>query len=271
MEDLLGARMKRYEQVTRGILLPNSITILRVDGRAFHSYLRGAAKPFDMDFIEDMQEVGRALCSDVSGTLMAYGQSDEISLIISDKTPQSEPWFGGVVQKMASVAAAVATASLILQRGTTGLPTFDARVFTVPTWTETKNYLIWRQRDAIRNSILMLGQAYFSHQQLNGKNTNQIQEMLFQEHGVNWSDCPDTFKRGWVLTREVRETTVTYIDKRDHEERTVPAQRHSWDVCSPHITIDYAIGGRVPSPETPAGVTESTSDAPGASDVIPAG
>jgi tRNA(His) 5'-end guanylyltransferase len=262
--------MKRYEAVTRSILLPNSITILRVDGRAFHSYLRGAAKPFDMDFIEDMQEVGRALCGDVSGTLMAYGQSDEISLIISDKTPQSEPWFGGVVQKMASVSAATATAQLILMRGTKGLPTFDSRVFTVPTWTEAKNYLIWRQRDATRNSILMVGQAFFSHKKLHGKNTNEIQEMLYQECGVNWNDYPESFKRGWVLTRQMHETVVTFTDKRTQEQRTVPAQRHTWDVSTPYITVDYAIGGRVP-PQTPAGVTESTSDAPGASDVTPVG
>lgn len=244
--DSLGDRMKRYEAVTRSILLPHSLTILRVDGRAFHSYLRSARRPFDTDFIADMQQVGAALCREVSGTVMAYGQSDEISLLISDKDPQSQPWFGGVVQKMASVAASVATAHLIAQRGNKGTPTFDARVFTVPTWLEAVNYFIWRQRDAVRNSISMAAQAMFSHNQLHERNTDQMMEMLFAVHGINWNNYPDEIKRGWTLTHAVREQELTFTDKRTDEVRTTTAERTFWDVSSPHFTLDY----QFPSPRT---------------------
>lgn len=236
MADSLGDRMKQYEAVTRSVLLPHSLTVLRVDGRAFHSYLRHARKPFDFDFMADMQAVAEALCREVSGTVFAYGQSDEISLLISDVDPQSQPWFGGVVQKMASVAASVATAALCSRRD--GSPQFDARVFTVPSWVEAANYVIWRQRDAVRNSISMAAQAVFSHKALHGKNTDDMQDMLFREHGINWNDYPDVAKRGWVLTREVREAEVTYTDKRTNEERTTVAERTFWDVSSPHLTVD---------------------------------
>lgn len=236
--DSLGDRMKRYESVTRSVLLPHSLTVLRVDGRAFHSYLRRAEKPFDTDFMEDMKEVGRALCSEVSGTVFAYGQSDEISLLLSDVEPQSQPWFGGVVQKMSSVAASVATAKLIHQRGNLGLPTFDARVFTVPSWIEAANYFIWRQRDAVRNSISMAAQASFSHNQLHGLNTDQMQQLLFDKHGINWNNYPDECKRGWVLTREVRSGEVEYTDKRTDEVRTITAERTFWEVSSPHLTLE---------------------------------
>lgn len=237
--DTLGDRMKSYEQVTRTVLLPHSWTVLRVDGRAFHAYLRRADKPFDLDFIRDMQLVGADLCREVSGVVYTYGQSDEISLILSDVDQQSQPWFGGVAQKMASVAAGVATASLIGQRGWSGRPHFDARVFTLPSVVEVANYLIWRQRDAVRNSISMAAQAKFSHAALHGKNSNDMQEMLWAEHGVNWNDYPDECRRGWVVTRAVREGEVTFTDRRTGVVQTTTALRTFWEPGpAPHFTVD---------------------------------
>lgn len=242
MTESLGDRMKSYEAVTRSVLLPHSYTILRVDGRAFHSYLRGAARPYDVDFMADMQEVARGLCGEVSGTVLAYGQSDEISLLLSDVEPQAQPWFGGVAQKMASVAAGFATAVIIAQRGNRGRPHFDARVFTLPSLVEAANYFIWRQRDAVRNSIAMAAQAKFSHQQLHGVPTDQMQELLWSHHGINWNDYPEACKRGWVVTRAVREAPVTYTVKRTGEEVTTIARRTFWDVePAPHFTVDSPI------------------------------
>lgn len=228
MIDDLGARMKSYEAVTRGVLLPHSYTILRVDGRAFHSYLRAAAKPFDFEFVDDMQNVAVELCQQISGTAFAYGQSDEISLLLTDLRPQSQPWFGGVIQKMSSVAASIATLALIDRRGVEGRPQFDARVFTLPSVGEVANYFIWRQRDAVRNSISMAAQAMFSPRQLLGKNGNDMQEMLFAEHGINWNDYPDHLKRGWVATAEAEQSPVTYTDKRTGDIHTVDAMRRVW-------------------------------------------
>ena len=238
----LGDRMKSYEQVTRAILLPHSYTILRIDGRAFHSYLRHATRPFDSQFTADMQAVGAALCREASGTVIAYGQSDEISLVLSDLAPQSQPWFGGVVQKMASVAAGVATAALIDRRGSTGIPHFDARLFTLPSDLEVANYLIWRQRDAVRNSISMAAQAKFSAKRLHGVNGDQMQDMLWREHNINWNDYPDVHKRGWIVTRSVREAEVEYVDKRTGGQHRTVALRTSWDaVAAPHFTTDTVL------------------------------
>lgn len=242
MNDSLGDRMKSYEAVARHVLLPHSYTILRVDGRAFHSYLRGAAKPYDFAFMGHMQAVGKALCREVSGTLIAYGQSDEISLVLSDVEPQSQPWFGGVIQKMASVAASVATGALMEIRGAHGMPQFDARVFTVPSMLEVENYLIWRQRDAVRNSISMAAQAKFSPKQLHGVNSDQMQDMLFREHGINWNDYPAEVKRGWVVQRSVREGEVEYLDKRTGQIQTTVAMRTYWEVApAPHFVADMRL------------------------------
>lgn len=236
--DSLGDRMKSYEAVTRAVLLPHSYTILRVDGRAFHAYLRNAERPYDLSFTADMRAVAADLCREVSGTVFAYGQSDEISLLLSDIGPQAQPWFGGTVQKMASVAAGIATASLITQRGSKGRPHFDARVFTLPSETEVGNYFLWRQRDAVRNSVSMAAQAKFSPTQLHGVNSDQAQDMLFREFGINWNDYPDVCKRGYVVTRHVREGEVTYTDKRTGEEHTTVAARTYWEAeAAPHFVV----------------------------------
>lgn len=204
MADSLGGRMKSYEQVTRLVLLPHSYTILRVDGRAFHSYLRDAVKPFDLTFMGHMVDVAKVLCEEISGSVFAYGQSDEISLLLCDIEPQSQPWFGGVVQKMASVAAGLTTVALVSKRGWDSFPHFDARVFTLPSAMEVANYFIWRQRDAVRNSVSMAAQAKFSPRQLHGVSGDQMQEMLWREHQINWNDYPAECKRGWVVVRAER-------------------------------------------------------------------
>lgn len=246
MIDTLGDRMKRYESVTRNTLPPHSITILRVDGRAFHSYLRQATKPYDLQFIRDMQVVGRSLCREISGAVFAYGQSDEISVLISDVEPQSQPWFGGVVQKMASVAASIATAALMTRRGCNPTPTFDARVFTVSSWMEAGNYFLWRQRDAVRNSVSMAAQAVFTHKELMNQSTGSMQEMLWR-HGINWNDYPEEAKRGWVVSKATYKAMVTFTNKRTMETSSTVADRTLWVTSTPQLTIDSPVLYMIPS------------------------
>ncbi len=196
----LGDRMKSYEAVTRSVLMPHSYHVIRVDGRAFHTYLRRANKPFDTAFIVDMEAVGVALCKEIMGAVFAYGQSDEISVLMQDLEPQSQPWFGGVVQKVVSIAASLATVALVERRGFALLPQFDARVFTLPSAAEVQNYFLWRQQDAVRNSISMAAQAHFPHKTLLGLNKQELQEKLFRQRDINWNNYPVECKRGWVVS-----------------------------------------------------------------------
>jgi tRNA(His) 5'-end guanylyltransferase len=227
--DGLAVRMKAYENVSRAVLLPRAYAILRVDGRAFHTYLRDASKPYDLGFLADMQAVARDLCHEASGAVFAYGQSDEISVLLSDIEPRTQPWFGGVVPKIVSVAAGVATASLIARRGPDGRPHFDARVFSLPSLAEVVNYFVWRQRDAVRNSVSMAAQARFSPDELHGRSSGEMQEMLWARHGVNWNDYPPACRRGWVVTRIVREGEVTYTHKQTGTLHTTTALRSCWE------------------------------------------
>lgn len=233
----LGDRMKRYEAVQRSVLPRRTYTLLRVDGRAFHSYLRDAAKPFDETFMADMNAVAEALCAEITGSVFAYTQSDEISILITDFAAEhTEPWFGGVTAKWLSVSASLATAVLNEQRpGRRAL--FDARAFTIGDPVEVANYFLWRQRDAVRNSISMAAQAHFSHKRLHGINGGGMQELLFTEAGVNWNDYPDGCKRGRVTVRQIGERPVEYVDKRSGETLRTTAVRSWWQTdAAPHFT-----------------------------------
>lgn len=235
----LGDRMKRYEATYRHVLPKRTYTILRLDGRAFHTYLRGAVKPYDETFMTDMDAVTAALCAEVSGAKLAYTQSDEISILITDfATPDTEPWFGGVTAKILSVSASFATAVLNERRpGKRAL--FDARAFTLSDAVEVANYFIWRQRDAVRNSITMAAQAKYSPKQLHGVKSGRMQEMLFVDHGINWNDYPGGCKRGRVAIKQEGDREVVY-EFGGRERRTV-ATRSWWEVdAAPTFTADTA-------------------------------
>jgi tRNA(His) 5'-end guanylyltransferase len=226
--------MKGYEQATRGVLPRRTYTIIRVDMRAAHAYLRHAARPFDAVFMTRMDRTATELCQEITGAALAYTQSDEISVLVTDfATTQTQPWFGGGVQKIASIAAATTTAAFAAQLGVAGvrLPTFDARVFTIPDPVEVANYFVWRQRDCVRNSIQMAGQAEFSHRQLHGLNGAQVQELLWSERRINWNDYPDGAKRGRICCRTFGVTL------RDEIAEANPVPRPCWVTeAAPHFT-----------------------------------
>lgn len=234
-KDTLGDRMKQYEYVNRTYLMRRSPVIIRLDGKKFKSFTRGFQKPFDEVLITTMQETMKYLCENIQGCVLGYTQSDEISLVLIDyKKLDSCAWFDNNVQKMCSVAASMATLAFNRFFGTNmGLfssrhteidfagkdccikfnepecekrydayakaidqgAMFDARAFNVPK-EEVCNCILWRQNNATRNSIEMVGQAYFSHNELQNKSCAQVQDMLMTKKGINWNDFPTYQKRG---------------------------------------------------------------------------
>ena len=254
MHDSLGERIKtQYEHRTRYLLPRRTYTVIRVDGKAFHTLTRGCQRPFDAELMVFMDETARAMCEGIQGARLAFVQSDEISVLLSDfDTPTTDAWFDGGVQKIASISASMATAAFnrywalhTCQRlhSTYQPPAlFDSRVFTIPDREEVLNYLVWRQQDATRNSIQMAAQAYFSPAQLHGKNVQELQEMLFTEKQINWNDYPVGCKRGRLVVQRTSEKDVEYVDKRTGDLRTVEGvKRREWRVEDPPIfTTDRA-------------------------------
>lgn len=212
----LGMRMKRYEEVYKYKLVPRSYTIIRLDGRAFHTFTKGLKKPFDKRVVDAMINTTFKLKSEIQGCKLAYVQSDEISLVLTDfDTHEMQPWFGNEVQKITSVSASIATSTFNAVSGIDRIANFDSRVFQVPSHTEVYNYILWRQQDAIRNSISACAQALYSPKQLNGKNQILMREMITDkseeftqimldlgyesEEYYTWEDIPDFLKYGMLI------------------------------------------------------------------------
>jgi len=200
--DTFGARMKEYEAVTDIRLTRRSPIIIRLDGRSFHRVTRSMnlERPFDTKFRDVMAEVAIALCKEVQNTKLSYLQSDEISLLVIDYPEiEKQCWFDNRLGKMVSIAASKASVTFFKLTGVE--VEFDVKVFNVPPLDVCNNF-IWRQLDATRNSIQMYGQKYFTNKELEGKDNNIVQDMLFKEKAVNWNDEPIRFKRGSCIVKE---------------------------------------------------------------------
>lgn len=243
--DSLGDRMKGYEDISRICLTKRMPVIIRIDGKAFHSFTKGFQRPFDDALIKTMQGTAKYLCENIMGCKLAYTQSDEISLLLIDyERIETQPWFENNLQKIVSIASSMATLAFnklfveaLPPMGTLSAEQanhywnainkgamFDARAFILPK-EEVCNYFIWRQQDATRNSIQMAAQALFSHNQLQNKNCNQLQEMMFQEHNINWNDYATVYKRGSCCIR--KEHRIQNEVLKDAYETIVT---HRWEV-----------------------------------------
>ena len=257
----LGIRMKEfYELVSRTRLTRRIPVAIRLDGKAFHTFTRGFKKPFDEVLMRSMQQTMKYLCENIQGCVLGYTQSDEITLILIDyKKLNSEAWFDYEVQKMCSVSASMATMAfnkffieeveewfsnqrpfttetirlynLYRLKSETGAM-FDARVFNIPK-EEVANLIYWRQLDATRNSIQMVGQANFSHKELQNKSCNMIQDMLHEQKKINWNNFPTYLKRGSCCIKKEIATTCAEMDKNGNVKK--------WEIERPHWEIDLDI------------------------------
>lgn len=241
----LSKRMKEYEERNRMYLQRRIPVIIRVDMRAGHTFLRGFATPFDDVFMKSMQETAKYLCENIQNCKLSYQQSDEITLLLIDYDKlNTDCFFDYRVDKLCSIAASMATMAfnnifskyvrgfdLALAYNDNGIDTeenrklweiynkavnkgamFDARCFNIPKEEVTNNFY-WRQLDASRNSIQMVGQSCFSHKELQNKSCNDIQDMLMTQKGINWNDLPSYQKRGSCCVKR-----EFWIDKNDGEE-----------------------------------------------------
>ena len=239
INDALGTRMKTYyEQIPKTKLMRRTPVAIRIDGKAFHTFTRGFVKPFDEVLGNAMVRTMEYLAKNIQGCVFAYQQSDEITLILIDyQTFETDAWFDYEVQKMCSISASMATMAFnkffsqehwawmqkyniacigylnedkdenllklhnIYTEASCKGAMFDARVFNIPK-EEVVNLVYWRQLDAQRNSVQMIGQANYSHSYLQGKSCADIKELLSADFGINWDGLPARWKHGCAWTKE---------------------------------------------------------------------
>ncbi len=208
----LGDRIKAYEASTESRVLPRLPIVIRLDGRSFSKFTKGMERPFDASFRQAMIEVTKYLV-DQTHAKIGYTQSDEISLVLySENLQNGSVLFDGRVQKIASNFASMASVKFLLEMqkrfpdkvdGTKTLPSFDARVFAVPSKTEATNSIVWRVQDAVKNSISMVAQCNFPHKSLQGLNGKELQYKLLTEKDINWNDFSSNEKQGTFVRKEL--------------------------------------------------------------------
>lgn len=246
-----GEEFKAAERAMRTSLTPGLPAIVRLDGRAFHSYCRGLARPYDQQFMDDMDQVAIALAQEVDGVRVAYVQSDEISLLLTDRSPGAEErsgfMFGGQVQKLASISSALASTVLNQRRygvhtDTFGL--FDARVFSLPDLDAVRRYFQWRQGDARVNSLSMLAESVFPSKKLIRVSSARRAAML-RDVGADPADLPEAFVHGRVVLRRPVAATTTFTHRGTGVKHTVEYVRreHYSDVAPDFGGFDFAAAG----------------------------
>lgn len=243
-KDSLGDRQKAYEAVNDRILVPKMPFIVRVDGKAFHTYTRGFVKPFDTIMGATMIEVTKKLCEEIAGAVLGYTQSDEITIVCkyTDRIV-SQAWFNGRVRKIETIAASKATKWFnkifsekvhdyienyegteeykntlrLFYNKKIGMAEFDARAFNIPEW-DCINNVIWRQQDATRNSVEAVGHANFSTKELHKVNCEGIKEMLLKQKNINWESDFTPYQKYGAFCYRIQETRTI---KGETVERTL--------------------------------------------------
>lgn len=240
VHDDLGTRMKEYEKRNQYYLQKRTPVAIRVDGRSFHTFTKGFKRPFDDILMKSMQETAKYMCENMGNAKLAYVQSDEITIILTDyDTLETDCWFNYRTDKLCSISASMATMAFnkyfeknvddyrfrkwdgvskyeegteeyikTLLKAVEKGAMFDARCFNIPK-EEVTNLIYWRQLDASRNSIQMVGQANFSHNELQNKSCNDIQDMLMLQKNINWNDFPTYQKRGSCIVKSDEKETIT--------------------------------------------------------------
>lgn len=253
-ESALAARMKKYEAVSKNFLTLGTPKVIRLDMRAGRTFCGNFEKPFDNVFAAAMTEAAKKICEQIPGSVFAYTQSDEISLVLNDMTEKgANCFFEGNVEKIVSISASICTLEfnkayhrIIMGNseisseqaevylGNLWSGQFDSRAFMLPNVTEVHNYILWRQQDAVRNSIQMAGHAVFTDSELHKKNTSEINRMLLKK-GIDWNNYPARHKRGIAITKELYKKDVVLPDGTKIED----VNRKRWiEYEMPELTKD---------------------------------
>lgn len=242
----LHDRMKEYESITKTNLMKRTPVIVRVDGRAFHTFTKGFVKPFDTLFLEAMRETALDLFKNIPYVKFAYTESDEISLILLENDFVNDtPFFDNDLQKIVSLTSSMATlyfnnnfvkvieryaksgVDVSIYRNKYNKATFDSRAFNIPFF-EVDNYILDRQLDSKRNSLNAYAQSLYSAKALFGKKHDDLINLL-HDKGVHYHDIDVALRHG---------VAVYKVD-----------DRPTFDYALPSLTVDKTFVSRIVLPD----------------------
>lgn len=223
----------------------NKPIIVHIDGKNFSKMIKNKfEKPFDKEFIDMMNNTAKFICQNVQGVKLAYTQSDEITLIITKSSTDSEIFFGGRLCKLQSVIAALATSEFnrhFIRRQVFDkddwsnvqvrdldqelldmkMTQFDCKAWNVDTLYDAILWLLFRNIDCVRNSKQQAAQTYLSHKALEKLDTDKQIAKLLEEKNIDWNQYPDNMKYGRFIKKAV--ATVNGANGQ-------PVKRRAWNV-----------------------------------------
>jgi len=237
--ETLGDRLKDYESQYETSIDPKEHIVVRIDGHKFSKYTKGFKRPFDEILSKAMEQTTIDLVQEFQA-VVGYTQSDEITLVIPSPKPKKVHYnklptqdlkhtYSGRIQKIASLTAGFATMAFNKNLVdicfeypwtgrdlTTGLSSlyensvrskigkawFDSRVYAVPNDVEAFNSVLWRVRDAEKNSRSMFAQAYCSHKALQNMTGREQVEFCKETTGEDWELVDDRYKYGILVKKE---------------------------------------------------------------------
>jgi tRNA(His) 5'-end guanylyltransferase len=228
--------------------------------------------------MEVMDNTAKFLCEKIGGAKLAYVQSDEISILMTDFDKiDTQAWFDGNVQKIVSISAAMATAEFnrlmylarpeFLEKGK--MAHFDSRVWSISDVFEVENVFIWRQQDTRRNSVSMAAQSMFSHKELHGKNTKIMREMMLAS-GTDWESYPAGFRNGRCVVRNTFVEPIGVCRKFDCQTegcayspcyKNEPVTRSRWEIEAAPVFVENREYLRSIIPLMPNFLTDENMDA----------
>lgn len=221
--DAFGDKVKEFEAISAKETLDETLPMcVRIDGKAFHTYTRGLERPYDKRLSDAMISTMNFLLEKTDARL-GYTQSDEISLVYFKMANNQQTYFGSRTQKLVSVLASMATAKFNAEVRK-NIPEkedifayFDCRVWNVPSLEDAADVFVWRQDDAIKNAVSMAASAYYSHNQLHGKNSSEKKSMLLDK-GVKWDDFPEFFTTGTFAMKKHKEVPLPEEARKHNQE-----------------------------------------------------
>lgn len=210
-KDTLGDKCKWFEKnFSPEIMIPELPVIIRLDGNNFHNYTKGLKRPFDDGLVNLMIETTKFLVKETNA-IVGYTQSDEITLILHGDSIYHDGKKQKILSKLTAKCVSYFNQMRLkyLPEHKKGDAIFDCRIYQVPTLHWACNQLLWRENDASRNSIQMLGHSQFSDKEMFKLNASQIQDKLMLEKQINWNDLPSKYKRGTYIKRFVLDKPFT--------------------------------------------------------------
>jgi tRNA(His) guanylyltransferase len=199
--DSLGSRMKSYENETR---LPKGAVIIRVDGKAFHTWTKqlGIARPFDEYLNIAMVAAMGITASEMQGFRLAYTQSDECSFLLANPGENEGGWFDYKLQKLCSLTASIFTYEFNMHMVGRNLnrAVFDARAFNIPV-EDAANAFVWREQDNKRNYVQAYAHSLMSHGEIQNKSNAELVDQL-RTKGYDPYDLPGWVRHGTFMDRD---------------------------------------------------------------------